>query len=305
MHLKLIYEGKDITDEVQIQSADITDNAGGMADSLEICFSDTKKLWSEWKPRKNNKVQIIQDGFDTGEMYIDELEQQRGIFIIRALSIPKEAKTQYTKAWENVRFMEFAGEIASKYGFELQAYGIENHLYTRVDQFEMADFEFLAWRCRLEGYMIKIAGNKVVIYDERFMENTEPANTINLGTMDGNYAFKSKSTGVYGICRVTCGSLQYEFTAANVLGPTLKINDMYFDSLAEGERYSKGLLRYHNKHENIGKFTIKLDPGLAAGNTINISGIGLGDGKYFCDQVVHKLVSNKTYLRVRRPLEGY
>lgn len=304
--MQLIYEGKDITNAVEINRADITDNAGGMADSLELWFTDPKGRWSQWKPKKNDMVQIKEKGFGTGVMYVDELEQRRGLFVIRALSIPQEAKTDRIKAWENVRFMEFAQELAGKYGFALQTFGIENHLYDRVDQFQKADFEHLAHRCLLEGYVLKLTNQKAVIYDERYMERLTPARTIYAEEMDGEFLFKSQSTGIFGSCQIVHGDLSVDFIpAVGPFGPTLKPSGIRISSIGEGNRFCRGLLRAQNKMEHTGWCNIALDTRLAAGNNVTISGVGMADGKYFCQQAVHRLVAKKTYLRLRKPLEGY
>jgi len=303
--MQIIYEGKDITSSVDIHRADITDIAGGKADSLEICFSDPEGMWSKWKPQKNDTIEIIEDGFSSGEMYIDELEQQRGLYIIRALSIPQEAKTHKTKSWEQVRFLEFAREIASRYGFTLQTYGIENYLYNRLDQNNQADFEFLALRCMLEGYALKITDKKVVIYDERYMENQQAVKTIYLSDFDGNFKFKNKSTEIYSSCRVTYGSIQSEYKATGIYGPTLNISNIVLSSQAEAERYAKNILRFYNKYEQTGKCPIEFDAGIAASCNVQIVDVGMADGKYFCEKVVHRLVEGKTVLNLRRPLEGY
>lgn len=303
--MQILYEGRDITNAVEVKEANITDNAGGIADSIEIWFDDPQGFWSQWKPEKNHKVQVKEAGFDSGLMYVDELEQKRGFFIIRALSIPQEAKTDNTKAWENIRFMELATEIAGKYGFTLQTYGTQNYLYERVDQYEQADFEFLAWRCLLEGYALKTTDGKAVIYDERYMESQAAVKTVFLEQFDGDYSFRTKSTGIFGACKVSYGDIGYEYKAAKSSGPILKFTDIYVSNQGEAERFSKNLLRAKNKFEYIGYCTIKLDHEIAAGNTIQIQGVGLADGKYFCDQIVHRLVGQKTFLRLRRPVEGY
>ena len=303
--LQLIYEGKDITDAVEIHKADITDNAGGIADSLEIWFDDPEGFWGQWKPKKNDKVQVKENGFDSGLMYIDELEQCRGLFVVRALAIPQDAKTENTKAWENVRFLEIASELARKYGFQLETYDIQNPLYERVDQFEQADFAFLAWRCLLEGYMLKITSQKVVIYDERYMEAQAPVKTIYIDDFDGDYKFLQKSAWIYGGCRIFFGDIKYEYKPSGAFGPVLKFADIFVSSQAEAERFAKNILRSKNKYENTGYCTIELAPGIAAGNVIQIQGVGMADGKYFCEQVTHKLANKKTFLKLRKPLEGY
>lgn len=303
--MRIIYEGVDITDAVEVKKADIIDSAGGVADSIEVWFDDPQGFWSEWKPRKNHVIQLKESGFDSGLMYVDELEQRRGFFIIRALSIPQEAKTDRIKSWENIRFMELATEITSKYGLSLETYGIQNHLYQRVDQYEQADFEFLAWRCMLEGYALKITGGKAIIYSERHIEAQAPAKTLYVEQFDGDYSFRTKSTGIFGACKVSYEGISYEFRPAGALGPTLQFTDIYVSNQAEAERFAKNLLRAKNKYEHMGYCPIELDPGIAAGTMLQVAGVGLADGKYFCEQAIHKLADGKTVLKLRRPIEGY
>jgi hypothetical protein len=157
----------------------------------------------------------------------------------------------------------------------------------------------------LEGYALKITDKKVVIYDERYIESQEPVKTVYLSDFDGNFKFKSKSTEVYAVCRVAYGSIQSEYKRPGIYGPILDVSNVVLSSQAEADRYAKNILRYHNKYEQPGKCTIQLNTGLAAGNNIRIVGVGIADGKQFCEQVIHKLVDGKTVLNLRRPLEGY
>ena len=76
--MRLIYEGTDITKDVEINKAMIVDTSGGEADSLEIRFSDTQRLWSKWRPEKNHRIELNKQGFSSGEMYIDAWEQIPG-----------------------------------------------------------------------------------------------------------------------------------------------------------------------------------------------------------------------------------
>lgn len=304
--MKLTYEDKDITEYIDFSKAEFTDNAGNLADSLEMVFNDPKGIWNTWKPQKNDRISISQDGLKTGTMYLDEIEQQRGTFVLRALSIPQKAKNSNTQSWETVRFLEFATEIASRYGFILETYGLENYLYERVDQYEQADFTFLSQRCLLEAYVLKITDNKVIIYNEPYIESQNGKN-IDLSLFDGNYKFVNKSYDIYSSCQLTCGNLKANYTPSNAPnGPILKFSDIYFSTLDEGCRFAKNILRSKNKYEKTGMFTLKLDTELTAGSNTIITGVGIADGKYICEQTKHNFVDDgKTYFKVRKILEGY
>jgi len=304
--LQIIYQGKDINNAVEVKAASITDNAGGIADSVDMTFADTEKLWGKWNPHKNDTVQLKNDGFDSGIMFVDELQQERGIFTIRALSIPQEAKTEKTRTWEKVRFLELALDTCKNNGFTLQTFGVENWLYERVDQIDIADFVFLSHRCMLEGYVLKLTDHKAVIYSEKYLESLPSVKTVNPEDVDGKYKYFNTSQNIYHSCRVTYGNMKYEFTPSNApAGPILKVNNVPVSSLAEAERFCKNILRYHNKNEVKFKFDIEIDSGLAAGNMITIKNFGMPDGTYFASKVIQDVANKRTFFVLRKTLEGY
>ncbi len=305
--MNIIYEGVDITDAVEVQKADIIDNAGGIADSIDLCFSDTDGLWSKWKPQKGHKLNVLESGFSSGNMYVDSIVQSRGSIRLKGLSLPPGAKTEKSKAWESIRFMEMAKNIA--YGFTLEAYGVSDYSYSRIDQLSETDYSFLSRRCIMEGYAAKVCNGKLVIYDERSFEARASVKTIYQDGFDGDFEFKDVLAGLYSACTISCssmaGTIQKEFRPMTApAGPTLKPR-IYVENLAQAERFSRGLLRAANKHEKTGRIQVQLDPELAAGSCVDMNGVGLADGKYFIEQAIHRLKHKKTVLKLRKPLEGY
>ncbi len=275
-----------------------------------MVFSDTDGLWSKWKPAKNDKVQVKENGFDTGLMFIDELSQSAGVCGIKALSIPQTSKTTRSQGWEKVRFLEIAAEIATRYGFKLQTYNVSNHLYERIDQQEAADFAFLADLCMLEGYSLKINDQTVVIYDEATEERKQADPKLSIigeGLINGNFEFLDKSTDIYQKCLIRSNGHIYiegEFSAPDIFGATIKRN-IYASNQGEANRWAKGVLRSYNKLAVMGSMTINLNTNYAAGTCLSVRDIGMFDGKYFIHRLVHDLINNKTKLTLRKPLEGY
>lgn len=304
--MNIIYEGIDISTSVQPTTLQITDNAGGKPDSIRVVFSDTEGLWSKWGPKKNDTLQIIDGSFDSGIMYIDEIALFAGSIQIKALSIPQTAKTARSQGWSNVRLLEIATQIAIRHGFSLQTYNLTNHFYERVDQMEEADLFFLAYRCMMEGYALKINNNQLVIFNERAEEQKAVNQNaiIRSADMHGAFDFKTKSTDIYGKCIVKSHQIKGEFTDASIYGPTLKQN-VYVSYQDEANRWAKGFLRSMNKFETFGSFSINLNTKFAAGIPIQIKDVGLFDGKYFVERLIHDLINNRTKLLVRKPLEGY
>jgi len=302
--MQLLYEDKDITNYIDIRQADLADNAGGELDSLELILDDSKGYWSSWEPEKNHTVQVKDSGFDTGLMYVDEIWQQRGKIILRSLPIKQEAKASRVKAWENIRLLELVQEIASRWGLSVDTYGITNQYYSRVDQND-ADFKFLAWRALLEGYALKVSGGKLILFSNSYMEGLDTAREITVEDIDGDFLYRDKSAEIYSSCKIIGNGAQGEFIAPGVYGPTLKYYDLAIGGIGEGKRFAAGLLRDKNCLEKTLSCQLRFDPGIAAGNTVQLTGFGLADGKYFAYQVTHKFVDGKTGLKLRKPLEGY
>lgn len=309
--MQIIYNRVDITSSVQPTTAIITDNSSGKPDKLDLMFADPEGVWSKWKPAKNDTLQIIENGFDSGLVYIDQITQSAGGFGLQALSIPQTSKSSRSQGWENIRLMEFVTQISARYGFSIKAYGVENHLYERVDQIEEADFSFLASRCLLEGYAFKVNNKSIVIYDEHIQEKAIPHPELSIireSDITGGYEFTDKSTDIYGKCiirsQAKTGYIEGQYTAEKVNGPTLKSN-LYATNQAEANRWAKGVLRSYNKHMITGSLGVNLNTNYAAGTTIQVVDIGLFDGVYIIDRLVHDLINNRTKLLLRKPLEEY
>lgn len=308
--MELVYNNIDITKDISILNATILDNSGGKADSVDLTFSDTKKLWRKWGVQKGDTLILSKDGFSSGLMYVDDFNMSRGKFTIRGISVPLKSKSNISKSWENIRFKELASQLASELGLTLETYGIIDYTYDRLDMINKTNLQYLNDICILEGYSLKITNNKAIIYDENLFEQSTTVDDITEDRIIGDYSFNTISNSLYSSCTVECFSsnnnlIRYKFSPANApIGSDLKVA-LRVVNQGEAERYARGLLRNSNKNETTGSFFIKLNTNIAATNTVNLNGFGVFDGKYFIDSIKHKLTNGKSHLKVRKVLEGY
>lgn len=308
MAMKLLWNGENIEPKVDIQDVIMHDQAGGLADSIDIIFPDPDQAWAKWQPRKGDKVEVVVDGYSTGLMYFDGWEIDGQLFKAMAISTPEKSKSEAYRAWDEATFMEISKDVATACGLTLETYNITNYTYDRVEQKGSGNLGFLKFLCDREGYSLKCNNGKAVIFCEKAFENKASVKTIRRDQMIGKPLFKSlavdlKARGIIKYYDSKNNLLEYAYDAPGIYGGILRLNG-HAASIGEAERFVKAGLRQANKNENYGHFAIQLDTTIAAAVNIDIADLGAADGKWYLTRVDHSLLNGYTFCWCRRAIEG-
>lgn len=297
--MELFYNGIDIlkNKNVILSSCTVTDSACGEADSLKLVFADYNALWGDWKPQFGDTVTVVKDGWTTGIMYIDEIADTNTSFVINSRSLPPKSRQSASTVWENARFSKIASDLALFAGLELVAYDITDYNYVRFDRKRESPIKCLNRLCMLEGYVLKITDGKAVIYNEKTFENLVPSVSI----YPKKYEYVSKDIGRSAVnIRWFDGEfIQGYYSDPLVYGETETIIDIPVYNVAQAQRWSKGILRQYNKDRFVYKTPTDLNLSLAAANVINTP-----KGVFFISKIRHELIGSKSYLNLRKPIEG-
>ena len=140
---------------------------------------------------------------------------------------------------------------------------------------------------------MKITDNCLVVYDERWMEEQNPI-VIQRQEVIGDFDYRTYATKVYGSAKLG----EYVFNSPQHKGPTLLV-DAIASSIGEAERFTSNSLRASNKYENKMQFSIKFNPGIAAGCMIETQGFGLADNLYYAYSVEQNPTKDQTLLVLR------
>lgn len=299
----LIYNDKDITDQVEIMLAEGADSAGDMSDRCEVHLSDASRLWETWKPQKNDTIELKKGGYSTGKMRIDQIRAALGSVKLEALSAPSTAMTKNIRAWEHARFKQIANDLADAAGMTCVFHNITDtgNVYSRVDQDDVEPLEFLRRLCAREGYRVKVTDGVLHIYDEQTFEKKEPVRTfyrhevIHLDYLD-------TELGMYSRCIVTSDDHSgFRGTASDpgiTNGSTLMIREV-LSSSEEGTRFSNNYLRNANKFGRTIEITVQYSDDVAGSSVIRLEDCGLADGEYFVEEILQKFTDNESIIRGR------
>lgn len=305
--IKVMYQGQDITGNVSINACIHEMFADGESDALKITLNDTDRLWDSWGPKRGDAIAVEYGPCRTGKMFVYSATPQNGLFSIAAYSMPPTAMEAHHKAWEKVKFLQLAQEIAGRHGLALKQYGVTDVLYSYVAQAGQPDFTFFQERCALEGCSFLVYDGSLILYSQAYIESQGAAETVEV-TPENQYEYKDSRGQLYGSCQVTVGRYSGSFSAGNgaarVLSPHVAA---HVGSSGEAGRFAKGLLRQANRNAQTGVLHTKILPGLAAGSMASFKTYGAAswDGPSFIYHIRNNYAQGKSKVFFRRPLEGY
>lgn len=304
--MKVLYEGADIYPEISVRRCYHEMYAGGQSDSLLLCLNDTRELWDRWNPKRGDVVAVEDGAARTGKMFVDSVAPEAGLLTLRAYSMPPSAKNSRGKSWESVSFLQLVQEIAERHNLTIQSYGITDRKYSYVEQNNQPDFAFLQTRCILESAAFLVYDGGLVVYNEPYLENQQPADTIQI-TPANEFTYRRRE--LYGAAEITNGTLTGVFSAPSGDGQTLKrLLSVPMTDRQEADRFARGILRDANRDAasaTLWASSLLRDYAPGSVVTLKTEGAASWDGPAFVWRLRHDYVKSRSKIFLRRPLEGY
>lgn len=321
LELKVLYEGKDITAYIEkdLISFSHSDSINEF-DTLEITIQNNKMLWIDnWAPLKGEKVEakailhnwesLDQVEIKIGTFYIDEVSYSGppDICTIRALSVNITSNVMDNKrhrVWEAVTLEKIARDVATECNLELMFEVDFKFEYKRAEAKLETYFNFLKRLGKEAGILVKLYNDKLILIEETLYEKKEPVLTISREDIM-SYSFSTDDTDTYAGCKIsyydsilakkieksffTKQRPGYKRGTQRVLfineekeppGSTQKQKEEYLGKLAEKALKEKNKNSVRGNIRLLGKEQL-----LSVGNTINILGFGVFNGKYLITKI--------------------
>lgn len=279
--MMLEINGHDATSYFEVERLQVTDNAGGRADAMELVFDPSNAGFYVAAPQVGDEIRATVGGYDSGNMFVDETRQTPEAYTVGAVSAPPAARVPRNQGWEDVRLTDVLEEVALRCGLGLEVYAEADYRYRRLKQEDETDLDFLRKRCMLECWTMKVYNGKIIVYDAVALANDEPGKTM---AIEGSYSLMHSRTAHFDAVRLKTIGLTAEYRQGDG-NRVLELSSIPFFSLGEGERYCKGILHAQNRHIKRLTFASGEENTFAAGGVIGVTGEGELNGKYLIDRV--------------------
>lgn len=160
--MRIIYEGVDITDKIDMRACVIEDTCDDRADLLEITFNRPQD-WEMWQPQIDDEIRVTHEYLDTGTMYVTELEPTEDTYMIRANTMKLATREKRWMSWEKKTLGNIMDDCAKLCGMDWMLYGLDNGI---TYDYMMMDNEsvpaFLRRLLRMEGAVLKCCAGRFV-----------------------------------------------------------------------------------------------------------------------------------------------
>ena len=308
--MQILVDGVDISDSVTVGNCIHEDSVSGRSDALSISFNDdtdNRTNWRAWNLNKGAEIEVRTDQFQTGIMYVSRIAVADGRFDVRAQSVQNQAWDESTQSYEDVSFMELLQEGAKTIGLTLEMYDVKNYTYQSVIRLKQNWLGFLNQRCRLEGVGIKIFDKKLIVFDEKFFENSSPVRTIGAEDFSCQPEFVTSDDVirvVHNRYRSFDQIIDTSVTSGIPYGKRMEV-EMACSSIGESMRFTRNVMREKNKNEYRAAGVL-MGCELSAGITVMLAGTVWGSyaGVYFVDRVITDMVHQSQRIFMRKPIEG-
>ncbi len=315
--VKIVYNGVDAQSEISKYLEKFTyEDSTDKSDMISLSVADRDLKWREaWIPEKGDTIlpSIIYENWNyegekitviCGSFMVDDFEFSGPPFrgSINGVSSPANTdfkETENSKTWEAATVQLIAGEIAGKYGMSL-VYEAGDIPVAKTEQNKQTDSKFLKGICDKYGLGLKVYSNRLVIWDYR-QYFAKPVVATITPSMLSRYAYKSTMRGTYTGAKVSYTNPKTKKTIEIMVGQEGRIykSNQKADSEADARLIGENAILMANRKETTMQLIFKTRIAVYATQTVQLSGFGKADGKYFVEGVSHSIAPKNGDMQVR------
>lgn len=299
--MRVIWQGKDITNHVQVRKCVVRDTCGARCDSLDMTF-DNAESWYRWGPEEDDRIRVFQDGYDSGEMFLNTICPEEGKYRIFATALPCAARKKEWKSFQGMTLEEIMRNRAMATGMGYRLFGMDGGAgIPYIQQENEGAAAFLHRLIRLEGGTLKCVNGGYIAIGIEWADERKAAQEIRVIPGKAGPEYRRNGRTVRSL---TISTPYAEATATDRSVPESHEKMIVTEYPAVGAiqagRWARGLLRAINRERESLTVRGKFAPGWTAMTRMDVTGGTDADGEWTMEEIEHDLVARTSEAKMRR-----
>lgn len=299
--MQLFYEGTDITDSVSLSQATCIDSAGDGADCLSVKMESASD-WLRWSPKRDDKIELVADGYRTGAMYIDVMTPDASGYGIMACSMPSAARRRAWASYERVTLGQLIRMLASEMDMGVKLYGVPEHArYAYLVRRNETTAGFLSRVLAMEGAVLKCCCGNLVAVSVEWAQNQSATQELELsGDLQGVTVTSVDGVGYGALSIVTPGGTGTARDYARPDDRELVLANESAEGIVQAARWARGRLLIENRQRTKLQWAMAYNPSMTALIPVSIAGPGDLSGDFLVQTAKHDFVALTTDVTLYR-----
>lgn len=298
--LRLFYNGKDITESVDILECVVRDVSRNESDCLNL-LADHAEKWFKWGVKKNDTLRVKRSGYDTKTMYLNTVVPEEGNFRIYATG---SKCTPFPVKWESYEKRTLGaimGACAGEGDMGSRQIGISGGiLYEYLLRENMSAPVFLEQLINREGAIMKSLDGKFCAIGIAYAQGLKSTHTVRIGNKLADAQYTDRRDKSWSSVTIDTPFGKGSAVDGKSIGKSRIITDIAVDNDAQAKRWAKGILLCHNRQNEILTVETDFNPGYTAMVRVDVDCSTELRGQWIVDEVEQDLVSGRSKAKLFR-----
>ncbi|MBQ8507221.1 MAG: phage late control D family protein [Clostridia bacterium] len=298
--MRLIYQGTDISDYVDMHSCVHRDVSGGRCDSIDIEFEHAGN-WYAWQPARDDVIEVEHDGYTTGRLYLNTILPENGRYRLIATSLPGSAMRRTWQSFRDMTLADIMRSCAAQCDMDWALYGLdEGTVYPYIERQNESCAAFLNRLMRLEGAVLKCVNGRMAGIGIGYAQEIEAMQEITISAEQDAAQYRRLDGMKYGALTIRTPFAEATARDSAASGEQQILTCYPARDIMQAGRWARGLLLENNRRAEQLTLTTELNIGMTAMARIDISGSTDASGDWLVDEAEHDFINERTTARLLR-----
>lgn len=302
--MELTWNGKDITDYINIKGCVHREFSTGKSDCLELTL-DHASTWYRWGPVEDDEIVFSHIGYSTGKLYLNSVLPLGDQFRVLATSVKRAASRKSWGSYLNTTFQGIVDKCAAECAMEGKLFGVDGSLrYPYVIRENEGCTAFLNRIGSWEGAAIKTYNGAIRAVSIAYAQNLKPALSITINANQEGVTYRRRDNLKYSSL-----TIKTPFAAATARDASVKGNNApiltYLPARddATAGRWARGLLLMHNRQAEEIILETSLNTAFCPMIRVDVNGNTDMTGSWIVDEAEHDFYNKSTKTRLLRVID--